>query len=65
MARFQMGTRQNSAPQSIKQEPIDYQAVERVAYGLFEKRGREDGHDMEDWLKAEAIVRQRTSRSLS
>lgn len=30
-----------------------------VAYGLYEQRGREDGHDLEDWLKAETIVRER------
>ncbi len=28
-----------------------------VAYGLYEERGRQDGHDVEDWLKAEGIVR--------
>jgi hypothetical protein len=30
--------------------------IEEVAYELYEKRGREDGHDVEDWLKAEAII---------
>ena len=25
-------------------------------YELYEQRGRRDGHDVEDWLKAEAIV---------
>ena len=24
------------------------------AYELFEQRGREDGHDLDDWLQAEA-----------
>ena len=28
-------------------------AVQRRAFDLFEKRGRELGHDVEDWLKAE------------
>jgi hypothetical protein len=28
-------------------------AIERRAYELYEARGREDGHDWEDWLKAE------------
>jgi hypothetical protein len=27
-----------------------------LAYGLYEQRGRADGYDLEDWLKAEAIV---------
>lgn len=26
------------------------------AYELYEQRGREDGHALEDWLKAEALV---------
>lgn len=26
------------------------------AYELYEQRGREDGHALDDWLKAEAIV---------
>lgn len=36
---------------------IDYDAVTRTAYELYEQRGRQDGHDFEDWLQAEAIVR--------
>lgn len=32
-------------------------AVARRAYELYERRGREDGHDLEDWLQAEADVR--------
>jgi hypothetical protein len=28
-------------------------AIERRAYELYEQRGREDGHDWEDWLQAE------------
>jgi len=38
---------------------IDYQEVARVAYALYEQRGRVDGHDVEDWLEAEQQVRQR------
>ena len=30
--------------------------IAEVAYELYEQRGREDGHDLEDWVKAEAIV---------
>lgn len=38
---------------------LDYGEVTRVAYELYEQRGRMDGRDLEDWLRAEAIVRQR------
>ena len=27
--------------------------VRRRAYALYEQRGREDGHDLDDWLQAE------------
>ncbi len=30
--------------------------VRRRAYELYEARGQEDGHDVEDWLQAEAEV---------
>jgi HSP20 family protein len=30
------------------------EGVERRAFDLFEKRGRELGHDLEDWFKAES-----------
>lgn len=33
--------------------------IARVAYELFRQRGGVHGHDLEDWLKAEQIVRQR------
>ncbi|GKS56987.1 hypothetical protein YTPLAS18_05140 [Nitrospira sp.] len=34
--------------------------VAETAYFLYERRGRADGHDLEDWLEAEAIVRSET-----
>ena len=33
--------------------------VAKVAYELFERRGRAPGHDLEDWLEAERIVAER------
>lgn len=30
--------------------------IRQHAYHLFEQRGHEHGHDIEDWLKAEAEV---------
>ena len=31
--------------------------IRRRAYELYEERGREDGHDLDDWLRAEAEIR--------
>jgi Protein of unknown function (DUF2934) len=33
------------------------------AYELYEARGREDGHDQEDWLEAEAELKGRAERA--
>jgi hypothetical protein len=30
--------------------------IQRRAYELYEARGREDGHDLENWLEAEAEI---------
>lgn len=30
--------------------------IRQRAYELYEQRGREDGHDWDDWLKAESEV---------
>jgi len=32
------------------------EAIRRRAHELYEQRGREDGHDLEDWLEAEAEI---------
>jgi hypothetical protein len=37
------------------------QAIERRARELYEQRGRVAGHELEDWLQAEAEVTQTTS----
>jgi hypothetical protein len=31
--------------------------IRRRAYQLFEARGGEDGHELEDWLRAEEEIR--------
>jgi hypothetical protein len=32
----------------------NHRRVAQTAYELYEKRGRVDGYDLDDWLKAEA-----------
>jgi hypothetical protein len=43
-------------------EPQDLEKqIRRRAYELYETCGREDGHDFDDWLRAEEeITRQKT-----
>lgn len=46
--------------EAVWNRPSDQnEEISLVAYQLYERRGREDGHDLEDWLKAEEIVRRR------
>ena len=45
--------------ESSASAPREAGEVARVAYELYERRGCLDGHDLEAWLKAEAIVRAR------
>jgi len=46
--------------------PVDLEEqVRRRAFELNEQRGRENGHDLEDWLQAESeFVQQRTKSSI-
>ncbi|HYY69537.1 MAG TPA: DUF2934 domain-containing protein [Terriglobales bacterium] len=48
-------------------DPEDYPAptledeIRRRAHELYEQRGRQDGHDVEDWLRAEGEVMQKAT----
>jgi hypothetical protein len=50
-----MSTDSTKKPQSpVRSEPQDLeQQIRARAYQLYEARGREDGHELEDWLRAE------------
>ena len=41
-----------------------YDAVSKIAYELHEKRGRQHGYDLDDWLEAEKIVLARREKSI-
>ena len=49
-------------PLSTKQNPTVTQTFELQqqircrAYEIFEQRGREEGHDQDDWLQAESEI---------
>ena len=45
-----------ASPQSIELPDGMRERTLRKAYELWEERGYRDGHDLEDWLDAEAIV---------
>ena len=44
-------------PTTVLQDELAFtEAVRSRAYELYESRGREDGHDLDDWLLAEQQV---------
>jgi hypothetical protein len=45
-------------PQATPDPSLDGEIVRVRAYQLYEQRGKEDGHDLEDWLRAEEELRQ-------
>ena len=44
--------------------PVSSEDIARMAYELFERRGRIHGHDQQDWFTAEQMVRQRSPGGL-
>ena len=55
------------SPTSVTSDPQDLELEDQIrlrAYELYEKRGREDGHELEDWFRAKeelAIKKFRTA----
>jgi DUF2934 family protein len=48
---------ENERPNRLSHIPIDLQeAVRRRAYEIYQKRGGQDGFELEDWFQAEAEV---------
>lgn len=53
-------TRKKTATKKPKLSPEEfYRQVSIVAYELYQKRGGEHGHDLDDWLEAERIVKEK------
>ena len=60
---------QPTAPTMAKAEnqteptPEILEQIRARAHELFEQRGREEGHDMDDWLQAETEVTQQRAKT--
>ena len=55
--RVSLAMPQNDSPRQ------DSDLIALRAYQRYEERGREDGHDMDDWLAAEQELRGGSTRS--
>jgi hypothetical protein len=47
----------NAPPKNIEEQ------IRRRAYELYEARGREDGRDLGDWLRAESKITGKAARA--
>lgn len=62
MKKHRNGRNQTNAKPELQTRPLDTPAdgakdlIAMKAFELYEQRGRMDGHDLEDWLKAETII---------
>lgn len=45
---------------SVVADPILEEKIRLCAYTFYEERGKEDGHDVDDWLRAEAELTGKT-----
>ncbi len=59
---------QKKSPTSVTSEPLDIGLEDQIrlrAYELYEARGCRDGHEMEDWLQAEAELKEKKVRPIA
>ena len=51
-------------PATVTSDPQELEHEIRVrAQELYEARGREDGHELDDWLRAEEEIREKKVRT--
>ncbi|MFZ1998947.1 MAG: DUF2934 domain-containing protein [Candidatus Sulfotelmatobacter sp.] len=51
--------------QVTKSTPDLQEQIRRRAYGLYERRGRDEGHELDDWLQAESEVTQQKAKTVA
>ena len=62
MAKIAMPQTKNGAARrnpETRSNSDDQSEIEKLAYQFFVDRGYEHGHQEEDWLRAEAIIKSR------
>ncbi len=51
-----------TTPEASQSPEMIQEQIRQRAYELYEQRGREEGHDSDDWLTAESQVTDRTKQ---
>jgi hypothetical protein len=49
--------------QTTESTSLLQEQIRRRAYELYEQRGRDDGHELDDWLQAESEVTQQNAKA--
>ncbi len=55
-------------PATVTSEPQEVELEHQIrlrAYEFYEARGREDGHELEDWLRAEEEITKKQARPIA
>ena len=55
-------------PSTVTSEPQEVDLEHQIrlrAHELYEARGREDGHELDDWLRAEEEITQKQVRAIA
>ena len=64
MEEITMAEHVGKTPHPIHRDPQNVEeAIRTRAYQLYEERGRESGHELDDWVRAEEEVTQRKIRT--
>ena len=54
------------SPATVTSEPHELEYEIRLrAQELYEERGREDGHELDDWLRAEEEITRKKARTIA
>jgi Protein of unknown function (DUF2934) len=53
----------NKQSAAVVADPSPEEKIRLRAYDLYDECGREDGHDIDDWLRAEAELTAKTTRT--
>jgi Protein of unknown function (DUF2934) len=54
------------SPATVTSEPQELEHQIRLrANELYEARGREDGHELEDWFRAEEEIKKKNPRNIA
>jgi hypothetical protein len=51
-------TKKTASPPLVIRDEELYEQVARKAYALYQERGEEPGHEIDDWLTAERLVKE-------